>query len=267
MEECARCVDLNADAGESFGRWQLGDDPRLLPHVTSVSVACGFHAGDPSTMRRTVQLAKGCGVAVGAHPSLPDLPGFGRRRMAIDEAELVDLCVYQVGALRSIAAVEGIAVEHVKPHGAFYAMVAEDPARAQRLADALLAVDPDLLLVLPPGDAAAAAADRGIGVAVEAFIDIEVDDRAMPVVRERYEPRDPDEIAERALAAVRGMLRSASGATLRIDAHTLCLHGDVPNAAQVAAAVVARLQRAGIRRASMRRVLAARHGEPVNASR
>lgn len=158
-------VDLNADAGESFGRWTLGRDADLLTHITSVSVACGFHAGDPVTMRRSIQLAREHGVALGAHPGLPDLVGFGRRELAVSVSDVVDYCLYQVGALRELAKDEGVTVEHVKPHGALYTMCWRNLEMLEALARALVRVDSSMVLIAPAGPPAAAAAAAGIRVA------------------------------------------------------------------------------------------------------
>ena len=146
-------IDLNADLGESFGAWTLGQDAQLMPLITSANVACGFHAGDPGTMRRTVRLARAHGVAVGAHPGFPDLGGFGRRDMELSPQEVEDLVLYQIGALAAIAQSEGVRLQHVKAHGALYNMACRDEALAEAIAKAVLAFDATLVLFGLPGSA------------------------------------------------------------------------------------------------------------------
>ena len=141
-------IDLNADLGESFGRWTLGDDAALMPHLTSANVACGFHGGDPHVLRRTVALAVEHGVGIGAHVGLPDLVGFGRRRMAVSPEELGDLVLYQAGAVRAFAEAAGAELRHVKPHGALYSMVAEDDELARALCEAVAVLG--VALLMPP---------------------------------------------------------------------------------------------------------------------
>ncbi len=244
-------IDLNADAGEGYGAWSLGDDAALLPHVTSVSVACGGHAGDPPIMARTVALAARLGVACGAHPGYPDLPGFGRRELAMSDEELHAALLAQVGALAAIARAAGVALRHVKPHGALYHRAAHDPATAAAVVSAARTIDPELFLVGPPGSALLAAATAsGMRVLVEAFADrrYEPDGR----LRDRRLPgallSDPAEAAEQARRiATDGVVRTTDGSLLPIRAETLCVHGDTPGAPAIAAAVRAALMDAGIR--------------------
>jgi UPF0271 protein len=256
--QVSRLIDLNADAGESFGRWRLGSDRELMPLLTSVSVACGFHAGDPATMRESVRQAKAAGVALGAHPALPDLLGFGRRAMAVGEDEIVAYCAYQIGALVGIARLEDVVLAHVKLHGALYAMVAKQPSLARDLAEALQRVAPSLIIVLPGGDAASAAAETGARIAVEAFVDLDYDESGVPIIQETYPERDPDEVAQRAVDAVNGVIRARSGLELAIDPDTLCIHGDIPNAVEVATAIVDRFEREGIELRPLAEVIARR---------
>lgn len=241
-----KVIDLNADAGESFGRWPLGDDAALAPYLTSISVACGFHAGDPSTMRRSARLAAASGVALGAHPGLPDLLGFGRRAMNVCAEEVADYCAYQVGALQAIAALEGAVVEHVKPHGALYAMCSHDPEVAFALARAVVQIDPQLMLLLQDGAAATAADSAGARVAREAFIDIEYDDEGDLIIEAVTGHRDPGDLALRALGIVEGVITTRSGRRLEVDADSICIHGDGPSAVAIARSVRARLEDAGV---------------------
>src|SRR5688500_16529765 len=165
-------IDLNADLGESFGPWRMGQDEALMASITSAHVACGFHAGDPSVMRQTSRLAKAHGVAVGAHPGFPDLAGFGRREMQISPAEIEDLVLYQVAALAGVAAAEGVRLQHVKAHGALYNMAARDAAIAGAIARAVAAFDPLLILFgLPSSELLREGKKAGLEVAAEIFAD------------------------------------------------------------------------------------------------
>src|SRR5437763_3207457 len=166
-------LDVNVDMGESFGRWTLGDDAGIMPYVSSVSIACGFHGGDPATMRRTVHAAVEHGLQIGAHVALPDLLGFGRRRMAVSAEDLRDYTTYQIGALAAFVLAEGGRLGHVKPHGALYAMCSADPELAAAVAQATAAVDPGLLLLLLNDTTAGAVAAQGVRLITEAFVDLE----------------------------------------------------------------------------------------------
>ncbi len=243
----ATFVDINADAGESFGRWSLGSDETFLPHVSSVNIACGFHAGDPVTMRRTVQIAKRHGLGVGAHPGLPDLLGFGRRVMAIEPAELVDGVLYQIGALAAIAATEGVALAHVKPHGALYKMLSLDAALSAAVGASVCKLNPGLFLVLLAGPGADAAEAAGARVVREAFVDLDYDAQGGLIVERVATPRDPDVVARRAVRLVRERrLSTIAGADISVDVKTICLHGDRPNSSLVASTVKTALEAAGV---------------------
>lgn len=251
-------IDLNADAGESFGRWKLGDDDALLPLVSSVNVACGWHAGDPATMRRSVELASTHRVALGAHPGLPDLAGFGRRSMALSPAEAADACLYQYGALRGFADAAGVRITHVKPHGAFYGLTLRDPEIASAIAASMAAAEPDALLVLLAGPTAEQVLSQGYRVAREAFADLDYDDDGRIIIEPNPEPKDPDTCAQQAVDVLEGGLRSVNGKAVDVDADTICLHGDRPNAPEIARAVRARFEQHSVRTAPMGEVLAAR---------
>lgn len=240
-------IDINADAGESFGRWSLGSDETFLPHVSSVNVACGFHAGDPVTMRRTVQIAKRHGLGVGAHPGLPDLLGFGRRVMSIEAGELVDGVLFQIGALAAIAATEGVSLAHVKPHGALYKMLSLDPALSAAVGASICRLDPKLFLVLLAGPGADAAETAGARVVREAFVDLDYDADGGLIIERIATPREPADVARRALRLIReGRLRTTSSTDILVDAKTICLHGDRPNSSDVAREVKTTLEAAGI---------------------
>jgi UPF0271 protein len=243
-------VDLNADVGESFGAWALGQDRALFPHITSANVACGFHAGDPGVMRETVALAREHSVAVGAHPGFPDLQGFGRREMRLTPGEVEDLVVYQIGALAAVAGAQGLRLQHVKAHGALYNMAAANPALADAIARATAAVDRALVLFGLPGSELIHAGERaGLRTASEAFGDRAY--RADGTLVPRSQPgaiiSDEAAVVARVVAMVRDQAVVAQDGTrvpLRVD--TICLHGDTPGAARLAARVNEALRGTGV---------------------
>jgi UPF0271 protein len=243
-------IDLNADVGESLGPWAMGADAALVPLVTSVNVACGFHAGDPLTIRRTVALALAAGVAVGAHPGYPDLVGFGRRDLAMSADELEAAVLYQVAALAGIVAAEGGRLAHVKPHGALYNRAAVDRAVAAPVARAVARLDRSLRLVGPPGSALlAAATDSGLAGVAEGFADRAYE--ADGALRSRRLPdavhEDPARAAAQAVEIARhGRVTTVDGVAIDLPVATLCVHGDTPGAAAVAVAVRTALAAAGI---------------------
>lgn len=240
-------IDINGDAGESYGRWTLGDDASFLPHVSSVNIACGFHGGDPSTMRQTVRIAKAAGIGIGAHPGFPDLMGFGRRMMTIAPDEMVDYTLYQIGALAAIARSEGMTIAHVKPHGAFYKACSIDMALSKAIGAAIAAYDPAMFLVLLAGPGADAAEAAGARVAREAFIDLDYDAVGGLIIERIAKPRDPALVAQRAVRAVReGKLTKIDGSDMNVAVSTLCLHGDRANSAEVAKVVKETLLSNGI---------------------
>jgi UPF0271 protein len=242
-------IDLNADVGESFGPWPMGADQALIPLVSSVNIACGFHAGDPLTIRRTVRLALQAGVAVGAHPGYPDLVGFGRRDMNFAEDELEAAVLYQVAALAGIVRAEGGRLAHVKPHGALYHRAAADPGVAVPMVRAVVRLDPELRLVGPPDSALLAAGTAaGLACVAERFVDraYEVDGTLRP----RGLPgtlHTPGQAAAQAVSIARDSRVAAfDGTIIPMPAATLCIHGDTPGAAAIAAAVRDALAAAGI---------------------
>jgi 5-oxoprolinase (ATP-hydrolysing) subunit A len=242
-------IDLNADVGESFGAWCAGEDEALIPLVTSVNVAAGFHAGDPLVIERTVALAARAGAAVGAHPGYPDLGGFGRRAMALSPAEIEAAVLYQVGAVAAFARAAGTELHHVKAHGALYNRAARDRAAADAIARAVRRFSTELVLVGLAGSALVAAGrDAGLAVAEEAFADraYESDGRLRQRDLEGAVLDDPATAAAQALAIVAGGVRAMDGSTLVVRADTICVHGDHPGAAGRARAVRQALERAGV---------------------
>ncbi len=244
-------VDLNADAGESFGAWTLGADDQLFRIVTSVNLACGFHAGDPSVIRRALRAAGNAGLAIGAHPSYPDLAGFGRRPMRVDPAALEDIVMYQVAALAGMAGAEGLRMGHVKPHGALYNAAAVDPVTARAVARAVRLTDASLALVGLAGSALVAAARaEGLRALEEAFADrgYAPDGTLTPRGAPDAVIEDPAVAAARAVAIVRdGRVEAAGGEHIELHADTICIHGDTPGAPALARAVRDALEHAGVK--------------------
>lgn len=248
-------IDLNCDMGESYGVWQMGQDAQVLQHVTSANIACGMHAGDPLTMQRTVVAAVAHGVAIGAHPSLPDLQGFGRRVMAITANEAYALTLYQIGALSAFAQAAGSRLHHVKPHGALYNMAARDAALAQAIAQAVRDADAALILVGLAGSVLpAAGAALGLKVGHEAFSDrrYEADGSLTPRSEKDAVIHDIDAAVAQALAIVtQGNVKTRDGKTLSLHADTICVHGDRADAAKFAERLRAALDATGVRVAAL----------------
>lgn len=240
-------IDMNADAGESYGRWPLGHDAELVQYVSSVNVACGFHAGDPANMRKTVGYANAAGVSIGAHVGLPDILGFGRRSMAVSPADLTDYCLYQYGALAAIAGAEGKTLAHLKPHGSMYGMACVDDHLMEAIAKAVSSLDPSPVLVMLAGKASETAESFGITVAQEAFADLEYNDDGTIIIEPLSPPKDPQACAARAEDIVNGFVTSVTGKRLEIVADSICLHGDRPNALDIATAVRTRLEERGVK--------------------
>jgi UPF0271 protein len=234
-----KTIDLNCDMGESYGAWTMGADAQVMPYISSANIACGFHGGDPATIRRTVRLAVDHGVAIGAHPSLPDLQGFGRRVMKISPQDMYDLVVYQAGAVEAFARAAGAKLHHVKCHGALYNMAANDEALSEAMARA--AKDLGVMLyVLSNSKNFSVAKQAGIPVAGEVFADRGYSDDGTLAPRERPGGmiHDAGEAVARALAMIgEGYVTSLSGKRVPVAADTLCLHGDQPGAVAFAKAI------------------------------
>jgi UPF0271 protein len=249
-------LDVNVDMGESYGRWQLGDDAAIMPYISSASIACGYHAGDPGTMRRTVRTAIEHGVQIGAHISLPDLLGFGRRRMAISPQELRDYATYQIGALRAFAQAEGGRLGHVKPHGSLYAMCVGDPELAGAVAEAIADIDRELLLLLLNADVAPAVEAHGVKLVTEAFVDLEYGTDGVMIIEPTKKAWDPERVAARAVrVALEHRIDATDGSDVPTDAPTICIHGDGPNAVEIARTVKQRLEEAGVALAPLAQVV------------
>ncbi len=251
-------IDLNADMGESFGRWTLGDDRALMPHLTSANIACGFHGGDPHVMRESVKLALDNGVGIGAHVGLPDLLGFGRRRLELSPEELHDYVLYQVGALAAFARAAGGRLQHVKPHGSLYTMIRDDPELAQATAHAIAATKEELILLGAGEIPARAAAAAGVPFVPEGYIDLDYDAEGRLVLERVKKLRDPTKMAERAVRlATEKTVRTVDETDLALDASSICVHGDAPNATDIASAVRRALEAEGIELAPLANLVAA----------
>ncbi len=240
-----KTIDINADAGESFGRWKLGVDEEIAPLISAINVACGWHAGDPAAMTRSVLLAKEHGLALGAHPGFPDLVGFGRRAMAFSPPEAAQAVLYQLGALRAIAESQGVELVHVKPHGSLYGLTSRDTDVADAVADAVGALDAEILLVLEAGPPAQRQRDRGHQVVAEAFADLEYTDEGRIIIDPENRRRDPEWCAQQTADILAGRVRSVDGVESPIHAESICIHSDRPGAELNAHAVVERARAEG----------------------
>jgi UPF0271 protein len=236
--------------GESFGAWKMGSDAELMDYVTSVNIACGFHAGDASTIRKTIELAINKGVAVGAHPSYPDLQGFGRRNMDLTADEVFDVVLYQIAALKGIAESLGGRLNHIKPHGALYNQASKNPTTAEAIARAVRALDPMLVLVGLSGSTSIVEAERlGLTTASEAFGDrtYQPDGSLTPRRNANAMIEDADAAAAQVVSMVRDRsVTAVTGKRIDIKADTVCIHGDSAGAVTIAKAVRSALDSNGI---------------------
>jgi UPF0271 protein len=243
-------IDLNSDLGESLGAWRMGDDEAMLAVVSSANVACGFHAGDPAGILSTLKAARANGVTVGAHVSYPDLTGFGRRNMDVASADLVADVIYQIGALKGLAAAAGTDVRYVKPHGALYNTIAHDARQGNDVITAILEIDPSLVLVgLAGAPLLTLAQERGLRVVAEAFADRAYTPQGALVSRREKGAvlHDPKAVAQRMLRLVQeGVVEAIDGSLTRVQADSICVHGDRPGAVDMARALRTQLEQAGV---------------------
>jgi len=243
-------VDINCDMGESFGVYRLGFDEEMMSHITSANIACGYHAGDPIVMERTIALAKNHGVSVGAHPGFPDLVGFGRRNMELTPQEVRNDIIYQAGALAAFAQIEGVSLQHVKPHGQLYNLAAKDKPMTEAICDAISGLGKNLILVALSGSQMAEIATKsGLKVAREAFADraYHRDGSLVSRKREGSVIHDPERVAERVIQMVQeGKVQSIEGDLIDLEVDSVCVHGDTPGAVQLAQTIRRKFQEAGI---------------------
>jgi UPF0271 protein len=228
---------INCDMGEAFGLYRMGDDENIMPLITVANVACGFHGSDFNHMRKTVQLAKRHGVRVGAHPSLPDLQGFGRREMKIGRDELANCIIYQVGALKGFLEAEGMALNHIKPHGALYGMAARLEETAHAVADAADIFRVPLMGMINTNHERIYTA-RGHDFIAEFYTDLEYRDDGSLIITREHAAVDPAEAASRSVRAIKeGKVKSVGGKDVAVRADAICVHSDTPNAVEIAKAV------------------------------
>lgn len=244
-------VDLNCDMGEGFGSYSLGNDEAILPYISSANIACGFHAGDPQVMRKTVKLALEKGIAIGAHPGLPDLQGFGRRQMAVSPEEAYGLVLYQIGALWALVKAEGGKLHHIKPHGALYNMAAVNGPLAEAIAEAVFKLDSGLILYgLAGSELVKAGRKIGLSTAQEVFADRTYQQDGTLTSRNQSDAllTNPRDAARQVLRMVQqAKVKSQQGTDVAIQADTICIHGDGPHALQFAQQIHRELLNAGIK--------------------
>jgi UPF0271 protein len=240
-------IDINVDMGESFGLYTLGNDEGFMPYISSANVACGFHAGDPTVMRRTVALAKTHGVQVGAHPGLPDRQGFGRREMKVTLEEIHDDLIYQIGALKAFVEAAGLQLHHVKPHGSLYGMAARSEDVARAICQAILDVDKNLYFYfMRKGLAGPVAEKMGVRVVYELYGDLDYDGDGNLVITRKHEAHRPDHVAAKVLKMVNdGKVRTTEGTEISIQGTSVCMHSDTPNSVDIVKMVRTELEKAG----------------------
>ncbi|MDI3481937.1 MAG: 5-oxoprolinase (ATP-hydrolyzing) subunit [Tepidanaerobacteraceae bacterium] len=248
-------VDLNSDIGESFGAYRIGMDEEIVKYVSSANIACGFHAGDPTVMEKTVVMCQKNAVAVGAHPGFPDLMGFGRRNMDISASDIKSYIIYQIGALKAFAESHGLKLQHVKTHGALYNMAAVDEKLADAIAQAIAAVDENLICVAMANTAMQKAAEKaGLRFACEVFADRNINPDGTLVSRKYPNAmiHDSDTAVRRVLRMVKeGMVEAVDGSQVKVRADTVCVHGDNPQAVKFAAGLRKALEENGVKIAPM----------------
>ena len=249
-----KAIDLNCDLGESFGSYKIGMDEEVLHYITSANIACGWHAGDPLIMDKTIKMAIQCGVSVGAHPGYPDLIGFGRRNMDCTLDEIRGYVVYQIGALQAFCSANGTTLSHVKPHGALYYNAVQNEDVARVIAEAIASVNPDLLYVILAGEIAdrmkRIGQEAGLKVVFEAFADRAYTNEGTLVSRRLPGAvvTDPEKVAERALKMVKDCkVVSVDGIPITIEAQTMCVHGDTPGAVELVRHIRETLEAGGVK--------------------
>lgn len=250
-------VDLNCDMGESYGIWKMGRDEEVMPFITSANVACGFHAGDPHVMRKTIRLAKKHGVAVGAHTSFPDRIGFGRRYMQVGRDELKEDLIYQIGALDAFLRIEGMRLQHVKPHGALYTVAVNDEDLSSGIVEAVREYNPELILYAMPSSLTYKIARKdGLPVAAEGFVDLDYLPNGSLALERAKKAWKPEEVARRFVRLLKeGNVTTVTGETIPQKVQSVCVHGDAPNAPEVLEALDSAMLAEGIERAPITKLL------------
>ncbi len=250
-------VDLNSDVGEGFGNYTIGNDEEIMKYITTANVACGFHAGDPCVMRKTVELAKRNGVVVGAHPGFPDLMGFGRRVMRISDDDAWSYIIYQVGALKAFVEAAGLTLHHVKPHGALYSVLTTDEQLSRVVAEAILKIDPGLPVYFPAPLSQAfprIAKEMGLRVVGEVNADTDYTPDGAVVVQRAKHALDPEVARKKVRKFIaEGTVTATNGKDIRMEAESICIHGDTPNAIDVVKAVRDELKKAKVAIAPFKR--------------
>lgn len=244
-------IDINCDLGEGYGAFRVGNDAGIMPNITSANIACGFHAGDPVTMGKTVSLAKKNNVAIGAHPSYPDIMGFGRREMQLTPEEVMSCTIYQIGALQGFAKAAGVSLQHVKPHGALYNTAAKDEETSKGVVEAVRALNDKLIILAPPKSALAkVAVDSGLRVAHEFFADRAYNADGSLVSRRQPNAivKEPRKVVERVVNVAKGKkVLATNGEVVSLgEVHTVCVHGDTPAAVTLVETLKKALVKAGI---------------------
>lgn len=244
-------IDINADMGESFGGYKLGNDEEVMKYISSANIACGFHASDPSVMNHTVKLAKKYGVAVGAHPGLRDMQGFGRREMKVTPAELKGDITYQMGALDAFLKIHNMKMQHVKVHGILLKMVEHNEGYAEAYIEAVSEYNPELYILMESGTSGAMVWEKGvkagIRMAAEVFIDLNYDAKGDWIIEREKKAWAPQEVADRAVSVVRdGKIPTIEGKLIRVRADTICCHGDTPNAVDIVKRIREEFDKQGI---------------------
>ena len=244
-------IDINCDLGESYGAFKIGNDEKIMPHITSANIACGFHAGDPIAMAHTIDLAKKYGVAVGAHPGYPDLLGFGRREMRLTLEEIQNYTIYQASALQGFAKIAGLNLQHVKPHGALYNTAVKDEETSKGIVDAVKALDKSLIIFAPPKSALAKiATNAGLRVAYEFFADRAYNADGTLVSRKQPNSiiTNPSMVLKRTLKVLReGKVLAVNGESVTLGkVHTICVHGDTPTAIKLTEILKRELVKSGV---------------------
>lgn len=254
-------IDINADMGESFGGYKLGNDEEVMKYISSANIACGFHASDPSVMNHTVKLAKKYGVAVGAHPGLRDMQGFGRREMKVTPAELKGDIIYQMGALDAFLKIHNMKMQHVKVHGILLKMVEHNEGYAEAYIEAVSEYNPELYILMESGTSGAMVWEKGvkagIRMAAEVFIDLNYDAKGDWIIEREKKAWAPQEVADRAVSVVRdGKIPTIEGKLIRVRADTICCHGDTPNAVDIVKRIREEFDKQGITVTSLGDLLA-----------